>query len=46
KNTVGQVIQRAIPVHVGLTEASLAVADLAAPQAEVATRGAVGKFFL
>ena len=40
-NAIGKIIQGAITVDVGLTEAALAVADLAAPQTEVTTGGAV-----
>ena len=46
KDAVGQVIERAIAIHMRLTEATLAVPDFTAPQTEIAAHRAVFQLFL
>ena len=46
QNTIGQVVQRAITIDVRLAETTLTMADFAAPEAEMAARGAVFQLFL
>ena len=45
-NAVRQIVERTVSINVCLTKAALTVTDLAAPQTQVATRGAVIQLFL
>ncbi len=42
ENTVTEIVQRAMTIDVGLAETTLAVCQLAAPQAQVTLGGAIG----
>ena len=46
KYAVREVVEGAVAVNMRLTESTLAMADLATPQAQVAACGAVSQFFL